>query len=251
MAGVVAVLSAEGAEVEFVSVVDDEEGGVSEVHFLQAIEEFLEQRGGALGADDDIASEVRFGEQGVSHAGSACGLNLFDFFLGTNTSLAERSEVLLIALNSGVDLVEVSTFGEESAHDAGEFGVLDRILPGFGELGVGLIEFGAERFFFDGGFAGEFAEPVPGGLAADGFDASHAGGDGSFGFDFEEADVFGVGDVGATAEFHGVAVEGFVAAADLHDANEVAVFVAEELHDVFVVLYLGVWDFDPRDEVTS
>ena len=39
-------------------------------------------------------------------------------------------------------------------------------------------------------------------------------------------------DVGAAAEFHRVAVERFVAPADLDDADEVAVFVAEELHDV-------------------
>ena len=79
-----------------------------------------------------------------------------------------------------------------------------------------------------------------GGGAADGFDAADAGGDGAFGFDFEKADVFGVGDVCAAAEFHGIAVEGFVAAADLDDANEVAVFVAEELHDVGAVLDPGM-----------
>ena len=57
--------------------------------------------------------------------------------------------------------------------------------------------------------------------------------------------------MGSSAEFHGEAVESFVAAADLDDADEVAVFVAEELHDVGAVLDVGVRDFDPGDEIVG
>ena len=51
----------------------------------------------------------------------------------------------------------------------------------------------------------------------------------------------------AAAKFHRVAVElpGF--AADLDDADGVAVFVAEKLHHVLAVLHVGVRDFRPGD----
>ena len=53
--------------------------------------------------------------------------------------------------------------------------------------------------------------------------------------------------MGAAAEFHRVTVEGEGLAADLDDADEVAVFVAEELHDVLATFDVGVGDFLPRD----
>ena len=53
--------------------------------------------------------------------------------------------------------------------------------------------------------------------------------------------------VGAAAEFHRVAVELRGAAADLHDADGVAVFVAEELHHVLAGFHVGVGDFGPGD----
>jgi hypothetical protein len=65
------------------------------------------------------------------------------------------------------------------------------------------------------------ATKVEGGLAGDGFDAARAGGDGHLGDDFDEADFAGGGNVRAAAEFAAVA-------ADVHDADELAVFVAEE-----------------------
>ena len=80
----------------------------------------------------------------------------------------------------------------------------------------------------------------PGGLAAEGLDAAHAGGDGAFAADLEETDLAGPADVGAAAKLHRVAVEGAGAAADLHDAHRISVFVAEELHHVGAALDLGV-----------
>ena len=85
------------------------------------------------------------------------------------------------------------------------------------------------------------------GLADGGFDATNAGGDSFFFLDDELAEVAGVARVGAATEFHGVTVEGERLAADLYDADEVAVFVAEELHDVFTAFDIGVRDFLPRD----
>jgi hypothetical protein len=59
------------------------------------------------------------------------------------------------------------------------------------------------------------------GLAGDGFDAARAGGDGHLGDDLDEADFAGGGNVRAAAELAAVA-------ADVDDADELAVFVAEE-----------------------
>ena len=51
--------------------------------------------------------------------------------------------------------------------------------------------------------------------------------------------------MGAAAEFHRVAVQRVAFAADLDDADDLAVFVAEELHDVLAVLDRGVRDLGP------
>ena len=78
----------------------------------------------------------------------------------------------------------------------------------------------------------------------DGFDAADSGGDGGLGQDAEEADLAGGLGVGAGAEFHRVAVE-FSCSSDLDDSHGVAVFVAEELHDVGKASHIGVGDFGP------
>ncbi len=51
--------------------------------------------------------------------------------------------------------------------------------------------------------------------------------------------------MGTTAEFHGVAIQLTGFTTNLHDANDVAVFVAKELCDVFAALDIGVLDFGP------
>ena len=58
-------------------------------------------------------------------------------------------------------------------------------------------------------------------------------------------------DVRAGAEFHRPTVEGSGLAADLHDADGVAVFVAEELHDVGAALDGRVRDFAPGHGVVG
>ena len=88
---------------------------------------------------------------------------------------------------------------------------------------------------------------VVGFQAGDGFDAAHAGGDGGLGHDAEQTDLAGRARVRAAAQFHRVTVELVRRAADLDDADGVAVFVAEELHHVLAVLHVGVRDFGPRD----
>ena len=80
--------------------------------------------------------------------------------------------------------------------------------------------------------------------AGDGFDAADSGGDGGLGQDAEEADLAGGPGVGAGAEFHRVAVE-FSCSSDLDDAHGVAVFVAEELHDIRTATHFGVGDLGP------
>jgi hypothetical protein len=64
-------------------------------------------------------------------------------------------------------------------------------------------------------------DEVEGGLAGDGLDAARAGGDRHLGDDFDEADLTRGGDVGAAAELAAVA-------ADVDDADDLAVLVAEE-----------------------
>ena len=46
-------------------------------------------------------------------------------------------------------------------------------------------------------------------------------------------------------KLHGIAVQTAALAADLHDANHVAIFFAEELHDVFASLDFRVGHFGP------
>ena len=56
--------------------------------------------------------------------------------------------------------------------------------------------------------------------------------------------------MGATAEFLGGTVELVGMPADLHDADDVAIFVAEELHDVGAALDVGVFDLGPGNGET-
>ncbi len=132
------------------------------------------------------------------------------------------------------------------------------------ELGVGRAEMdggdgqagSGDGFFEIAGGADKGLEGLQGGLTGDGFDAADAGGDGALVKDFEETDVTRLADVRATAKLHGVAVElgdgvvvgvGRGGAADLDNADEVAVFVAEELHDVGAGLDIGVFKIGPSD----
>ena len=74
--------------------------------------------------------------------------------------------------------------------------------------------------------------PLVGLQAGDGLDAPDAGGDGRLGDDAEQADLARGAGVRAAAKLHRVAVQRGGLAADLHHAHHVAVFLAEELHDV-------------------
>ena len=51
--------------------------------------------------------------------------------------------------------------------------------------------------------------------------------------------------MGAAAKLHRVAVERVALAADFDDADDLAVLVAEELHDVGAVFDVGVFYFGP------
>ena len=51
----------------------------------------------------------------------------------------------------------------------------------------------------------------------------------------------------AAAQFHGVAIECAVLAADLYYADAVSVFVAKKLHNVSTVNHLGMRNFNPGD----
>ena len=108
-------------------------------------------------------------------------------------------------------------------------------------LGAEVFYAFLEFFGFTGEGPGEVVElaeasggEVVGVLAGDGFDAAGAGGDGGLGGDFEVADFSGGLDVGAAAEF-------LAPAAEVHDADDVSVFIAEEGDDV--VGFFGVGDF--------
>ena len=57
--------------------------------------------------------------------------------------------------------------------------------------------------------------------------------------------------MGAPAELHRIAVEGSVFSADLNDANEVAILIAEELHDIGVILDLTVRHFGNADGIVG
>ena len=63
--GVMGVLATEGAEVEFVAIVHDEEGGLGEVKLFEAVDEFLQEVGRTVEGVDEVAGETSiFGELG-------------------------------------------------------------------------------------------------------------------------------------------------------------------------------------------
>ena len=66
-----------------------------------------------------------------------------------------------------------------------------------------------------------------------------------FAHDAEQADLARGARVRAAAKLHRVAVQRCRPAADLHHAHAVAVFLAEELHDVRARLHVGVADLGP------
>lgn len=153
--------------------------------------------------------------------------------------------------------IEVRKAGVDGGDVAGGDGLFRRVL-GIGRHGygfdaeIGKLAVGLGEFFEVGGEVRHFGcdvflyDAVAVG-AGGGFDAADAGGDGAFAFDFEEADGGCAAGVGAAAEFHRDAVEGSFFAAHLDDADDVAVFVAEELADVLVVLDVGVGHFAAGD----
>src|SRR5580692_8797925 len=78
------------------------------------------------------------------------------------------------------------------------------------------------------------------GLAGDGLDAARACGDGAFGHDFHQPDFARGGDMGAAAEFAAIA-------ADIDDADDLAVFVAKEGEGALRLLVeLGLVGLDLR-----
>ena len=83
--------------------------------------------------------------------------------------------------------------------------------------------------------------------AGNGFDAPHAGGDGVFAHDAEQADLARRACVRAAAQFHRITVQLAPLPADLQDADGVAVFFAEKLDDGGVLFHLGVRKFRPCD----
>ena len=88
----------------------------------------------------------------------------------------------------------------------------------------------------EGGFFG--SDMVKRGLAGDGLDAAGAGGDGHLGDDLDDADLAGGGHVRAAAEFLGIA-------ADVDDADALAVFVAEEgEHVIGLLVVVDLVDLD-------
>ena len=138
-------------------------------------------------------------------------------------------------------------FGCEFVGETGEGALLENL-----QLLLGFFLVSQEGFEFfndiarataevgaDGGEGGFFVcNEVECRLTGDGFDATGAGGDGHLGDDFDKADFAGGADVGAAAELAAVT-------ADIDDADELAVFVAEEREGSFGFLVeLSLVGFD-------
>lgn len=173
------------------------------------------QRHGVVGID---VAEV--GDDGVAFGGGeevfgfAAGFTLLGRFEGFFELFLLREQLIELLLEVG------STLGADfSGEELQEVGI------GFG----GVVGF----------------------EAGDGFDASHASGDGSFGDEAEKADLAGVAGVGAAAEFHAPTIERMRFAADLDDADVLGVFFAEELHDALVLLRLFVRHLAPGNDVVG
>ena len=83
--------------------------------------------------------------------------------------------------------------------------------------------------------------------AGHGFNAPDAGGNRAFADDTEQTNLAGRACVRAAAKLHGITVQLRRVTADLNDANNVAVFLAEELHHVLAQFHVSVGNFRPRN----
>jgi hypothetical protein len=180
------------------------------------------------------------------------------FNLTLATRLEEEFHALAKSLDQGIDglkLVAVSgtqVFAEEGC--AGDRLCLDDQVSGAsGCLAVtggfeGLFQFlllGQNRFHFSLDLSSG-AVDLSGNImqamgilnrkvgcfqSSDSLDATNAGGDGGLTEDAEKSDLAGGAAMGACAQFHGISIE-VSGAADLDDANGLAIFITEKLHDV-------------------
>ena len=82
-------------------------------------------------------------------------------------------------------------------------------------------------------------------MASNGFYTTDSCRHRSFAHDPEEADLAGSTDMGSAAEFHGVSVKIFRRPANLYNAYNIAVLIAEELQDARLSLDLGIGQLVP------
>ena len=82
-------------------------------------------------------------------------------------------------------------------------------------------------------------------MASNRLDAAGSCCNGGLADDTEKPDLAGGAYMSAAAEFHRVAVKLARRASDLHDSDDVAVFVTEELQDAGTALYLGEGNLKP------
>src|SRR6185503_9786795 len=111
-----------------------------------------------------------------------------------------------------------------------------------------LFQFVNGRIHLAGNILDEFAveaHHVVSGETGNGLDAAHAGGNRTLADNAEQADLARGAGVGAAAQFHRITVQRSRLAADLDDADGLAVFLTEELEDVLARLHVGVRDFGP------
>ena len=95
---------------------------------------------------------------------------------------------------------------------------------------------GGEFFLLTGSL---LSRPFADRVACDRLNPPNAGCNCTLAQDAKRADVARRADMRTAAEFHRVAVQFVGRAADLHHAHKIAVFVAEELHDVGPSLRFG------------
>ena len=241
-----------GGEVELFAIIDDEQCGFGKILFLEAVLKFLKQGGiGLEGNDDRLAFGDEFGERFVGESSRLRRLDFFDAFFGFDRGLLGFLERALTVGEGGVDLCDVGAFGEHRGHDVRKVVHGHRGFAKRGEFLIGGGELRASGLELLIPFLDSFIQVRPCRIAADRLDASNAGCDGAFGFDFEKADVAGVTDMRAAAEFLRVTVELVRLAADLHDADDIAVFVAKELHDVGAALDVGMFHFGPGNRIVG
>ena len=232
---------------ELVAIVDDHEAGTAELLLLEAVQQLLEQRRvGFECRDDRTAGGNELRQRFIGLLGGGAGLQLFHPLLGLDRGVLGFVQGPLAVGEGRVEFPDVGPLGEHRAHDVRELVHGDRLFAEFRELLVRGLEFRGRRLEVGVPLLDHVIEMGPGTVAADGFDAAHARRDGPFALDLEKPDLAGVADMGAAAKFHRGAVQFSWLAADLHHPDQVAVLVAEELHDVLAALDRGVRDFLPR-----